>query len=231
MKLNLVLFLALCFVVFAPQPNATESQPEPLKAETAAVNTAVAPFATIQLDKQNYLYLGIDNPITVHTNGLNHYDFTLKSSPSLTFRGMGKHYVIKASKPGEHKITVLYKGEPLETFSFVATRMPDPKAYLGPQTFGSMLAEDFKAQMGISAPMSFRGICGHCKILGYEILRISSDHQKTRLLNKGGKFSTEAKAHIQRAEAGDFYHFTNVRARCPGDDLSRMLNPLVFEIK
>ncbi|MEM9928245.1 MAG: GldM family protein [Bacteroidota bacterium] len=220
------LLLLLLLSCVEDKPN-EGSGPKPPLAPPVAFNAP--PQATLTLDKQ-YLYVGVDNPVTVWTNGLDNYNISLKTSPGITASGGGRYYLLKAEDLGPADITIMHKGKAISTSTFAVRRIPDPKAYLGNSTSGEMTAENFVQPIRIYSLVNWMEIGAKCKIIGYTVKRISAENERAQNINRGGQFTDKTRALIQKATAGDLYYFINVMAKCPGNKVSRSLNPLVFEI-
>ncbi len=228
----LLLYFGIAVCLFACQePPAEKQLVTPTPNSPSADILQEKPFVSFSLDKQNIVYIGVDNPVTIHTNGLKDKDFTISTSAGLSYRGGRRYGILRGLKQGAEKIIVLHKGEVLDEYVVRVMWMPDPKAYLGNATSGGFEAEEFRAQRGIHALIRYMDIQGTCQIVGFKLLRVSKDNDRDRSINKGGSFDGPTKAIIQRAEAGDVYQFTRVLAKCPGDEVNRELNPLAFEIR
>jgi hypothetical protein len=49
--------------------------------------------------------------------------------------------------------------------------------------------------------------------------------------NVGPTFDDKSSRMVRQAKAGDTYYFRNIRAKCPGDKITRKINSLVFTIR
>lgn len=228
---HLQVFLFLLVGVFSC--GAPELEEEVISNVDSATEDSLStrPFVSISLDKQNIAYIGFDNPISINTYGLNPWLFEITTSPGATFRGGGRGGILRVLDQGAPTITVRYKGQVVEEFTVRAKYISNPTAYLGNNTSGEIDAENFKAQRGIYAPIMNMDIDATCRITGYRLLRVSASNDRSRSRNKGGNFDASTLPLIQQAAPGDIYQFTGVKAKCPGDKVSRQLNPLAFEIR
>jgi hypothetical protein len=228
---HLLLYLVLAAFLFACEEPLAEKQTPTTQDCPSPEILQEKPFVSFSLDKQNIVYIGFDNPVSILTNGLKYNDLEISTSAGISYRGGRRGGVLRGLKQGEGTITARHKGEVIEEYVFRVMRIPDPKAYLGNATSGVIKAESFKAQSGIHAQIRYMDVQGTCELIGFQLLRISKENDRARSMNKGGNFDEPTKAIIQRAAAGDVYQFTRVKARCPGDEASRALNPLAFEIQ
>ena len=169
MKYLLLCFGIVTFIVFCKEPLTEEKVPTAPFA-ISKDSLKVEPFASIRLDKQNTVYIGFDNPVSINTYGLNPWLFEITTSPGATFRGGGRGGILRVLDQGAPTITVRYKGQVVEEFTVRAKYIPNPTAYLGNNTSGEIDAENFKAQRGIYAPIMNMDIEATCNVIGYQLL-------------------------------------------------------------
>lgn len=227
----LFLYLGIASLIVSCKESVVKRQSPPAQIAMSRDAQIANPFVSISLDKQNTAYIGFDNPVTINTNGLDARYLEIATSPGAKFRGNKKNGILSVTKQGGHTITVRYKGQVVEEFTVRAKYIPDPPVYLGNATSGTIEAEVFKAQRGIYAPIMNMDIGAKCSIVSYQLLRVSSSNDRLRSINEGGGFDESTMPIIQQASPGDIYQFTQVVAKCPGDEISRKLNPLAFEIR
>ena len=82
----------------------------------------------------------------------------------------------------------------------------------------SVTSSRMKSQEGIIASVSCCGLYAQCKVLDFEILRISKKNRVKRSYNKGSRFEETSLKLLQKAKVGDAYIFRKIRHRCPGND-------------
>ncbi len=189
--------------------------------------------ASIQLDKMNVFYLGVDNPISVSAAGVSSNALRVTGSGAgirLTPNGANK-YIVNVSQPGEATITLSAEGLTSSTFNYRVKRIPDPVAKIGRLAGGSMSAGEFKVQPGIIPTLEGFEFEAKCTIESYRIIRIRRGEDPRVANNSGGGFNGEAARLIQDAGPGDNYIITDVKGKCPGDAASRPLNSLAFQIR
>ena len=132
-----------------------------------STSNKIGTFVNVLLDKTNLLYIGIDNPITVVTDGINEKDLAVTISQGRIVNTEGKLYAF-VSYPGKAVITVQKRDNPgiTKSFEFDVRRVPnpndpdfpeelkisnsqEPKIYLGSRTGGDISLADLKAQKEI----------------------------------------------------------------------------------
>jgi gliding motility-associated protein GldM len=188
--------------------------------------------ASIQLDKMNVFYIGVDNPITVSAAGISSNE--LKVTPSgninLTPDGSNK-YIVRATAAGEAKITLSGGGLSASEFAYRVKPIPNPVAKLGRLQGGSMTVGEFKVQPGLIPVLEGFDFDAKCNIEAFRVIRQPKRDDPRPANNTGGGFGAEVQRIINEATPGDTYFFLDVKGKCPGDAASRALNTLVFQIR
>jgi len=141
---------------------------------------------------------------------------------------------VQAKTPGKGVITVSGGRLKATTFYYSIRALPDPVPLLGAQYSSSDSIRNgvLKAQGGIGA--TFGGDFGfeaRCDVISYYITYIGKQNESVTKLNSGARFGDEVREIIDRAKPGDRYFFYDIKARCPGDTISRKLGALIFLIK
>ncbi len=187
---------------------------------------------TVAADKMNVFYIGVDNPVSVVAAGISSNDLRVSGNGAgLKLKGRGNKYTATVSTPGEARINVSGGGLKASSFLFRAKRIPDPMAKLGKSSGGPMGNGEFKAQGGVLAILDGFDFDARCNIQGFNLTYVAKRQDPVPVINKGPRFSAQAKRLVSRAKPGDIYYFDNVRARCPGDKAGRKINAMVFTIK
>lgn len=113
--------------------------------------------ASMQLDKMNVFYIGVDNPVTVAAAGYSVEDVSL-DIPGATVRDSSAkgHYFIGVDKPGTVEVTIKAKnreGQIVKVGGMTVRvkRIPDPIAEVGGVSGGSMEAAKFRLQIAPAA--------------------------------------------------------------------------------
>ena len=192
---------------------------------------------SISLGKMNVLYIGVENVFSI--NAPNVDPRLLKVSLSgggggSLSKGNRNDYIIKVTRPAplgqECVVKVVADGiEKIEKFR--VKRIPDPVAKLSGKIGGAIGVGEFKAQGGVSAILQNFDFDAKCLIQGYALTRIPYEQKAIEINNPGARYNEEARKIIDEARPGDIYTFNNVKARCPGDVVSRKINSMVFKIK
>ncbi len=187
---------------------------------------------SVQLDKMNVFYIGVDNPISVSAAGVSSNDLNVSASGiTLTKTGNGK-YNVRGDKPGEATITLSGGGLPATKFTYKVKRIPDPIPLLGAQRFESAIPNGtFKAQGGVAAVLENFDFDAKCEVAGYTVAYQKKRADVVEKTNQGARFGGDVQDMIRNAAPGDVYYFLDIRAKCPGDIAARKLGDMVFKIR
>ncbi len=186
--------------------------------------------ANVSADKMNVFYIGVDNPISVSVAGASSNEIKVAGN-GVTLKGGGGKYVVNAKKPGEATINVSGGGLPNTPFNFRVKRIPDPIARLSKSQGGAMGTGEFKAQGGVGAFLDGFDFDAICKIQGYNLTYVAKRQDPVESVNAGPRYNAKSSRLVKNAKPGDIYYFDNVKARCPGDNVGRTINSMVFKIK
>ncbi|PHI18565.1 hypothetical protein CEQ90_17235 [Lewinellaceae bacterium SD302] len=185
----------------------------------------------VSADKMNVFYIGVDNPISISASGVSSNDVRVSASGPITLSGSGPSRIVRASGPGDAKINVSANGSNLGSFDFRVKRIPNPEARLGTSNGGTMGNGEFKAQGGVLAILEGFDFEARCNIAGFELVYVPQRDDPIPSNNGGPAYNAASRRLVDRAKPGDIYYFNNVRAKCPGDKVTRKINTMVFKIK
>lgn len=189
--------------------------------------------ASIQLDKMNVFYIGVDNPITVAAAGVSSNDLKVSPSSGITMTKSGSStYMVRATTPGEVSITLSGGGLPPTAFKYRVKRIPDPIPLLGAQKQPSAIPNgQFKAQGGIAAVLENFDFDVKCEIQSYLVAYQKKRADVVEKSNNGARYNSDVQDMINKAAPGDVYYYNDIKAKCPGDVAARKLGDLVFKIR
>jgi gliding motility-associated protein GldM len=187
---------------------------------------------SVSADKMNVFYIGVENPITVAAAGVPSDNVRVSVTGDATKQsGNNKNLIVSGTRQGEAKVNVSANGQSLGSFDFRVKRIPDPVPMVGTSDGGPIRSNDFKAQAGLYALLKNFDFEARCNIVGYELVYVPQRADAVRSVNGGGNFTTQSKALVTRARPGDSYFMQNIKAKCPGDDVSRPIGTMVFSIQ
>jgi len=187
--------------------------------------------ATISADKMNVLYIGVDNPLSVSVAGVPSTQIRVSGEGVTLIRKSNGKYITKPTRTGAAKITIYGGGLQPTTFNYRVKRIPDPMVKVGRKNGGIINASEFKAQRGIIPHLDGFDFEARCKIGSYEVARVPKNGDAQVRKNNGGAYENRTNRMIQQANRGDVYYFSSIKCKCPGDQVYRNLNGLVFNIR
>lgn len=217
---------------------------EPIKKEWKFEYMVGTTGASMQLDKMNVFYIGVDNPVTVAAAGYSVEDVFL-DVPGATVRdsSLKGHYVIRVdnAKTGT-KVQVGIKAKTKDGNKNVGAmevrvkRIPDPVAKVGGIAGGPMEAAKFRIQIAPAALLENFDFDAKFKIISFQYSALPKGRDII------GPFNTENRAAgcrfkdnpsidkaVQGARPGDKVFIENIKAVGP-DGQPRTLNSIVLSL-
>lgn len=190
------------------------------------------PAVLASADKQNILYIGVDNPITIAATGISTSSIKISMIGGSLHKASSTGYLAQVTKPGKVIITVKdTKNGKSFPFQFRVKRIPNPVVKMGKNVDGMISSTNFKAQLGLTAILEDFDYDAKCNVQSYTVLYTRKRQDPVLMEGKGGRFSGKVFSAIRQAKPGDQYSFTDVNVRCPGDQVARRINGLSFNIK
>ena len=191
----------------------------------------VGPTAVISVDHCNWLYAGIDNPITILAKQDKPVALDQVVVEGGTIRGKDGHFIVRADSVYSLDITVKTAfGDKKYRYDVKPIGPVEPLLGAKHQNNATVSVEEFKAQGGIAAVINCCGFDAKCDMVSFLITRLDGKGKTIMVENKGARFAGEAKALIFKAESGNIYRFTNIISHCPGDLETRYLHDLTINI-
>lgn len=191
----------------------------------------------VSADKMNVFYIAVDNPVSVSAAGVSSNKLNVgvsgEGGGSITKAG-STNYIVRVSrptKPGEFCYITANADGLSDKKPFRVKRIPDPVARLSNKANGAMGTGEFKAQGGLGAFLDNFDFDAKCAIVGFTLVRVPKRQDAVREANDGARYNGKCRGLIDQAKPGDTYYFEDVKAKCPGDNAGRPINPLVFTIK
>jgi gliding motility-associated protein GldM len=197
--------------------------------------------ASMQLDKMNVFYIGVDNPVTVAAAGYSVEDVSL-AIPDATIKGEKGHYVINVTKPGNVDVSINAKtaeGQKKVGGMLVRVkRIPNPIAKLNGATGGGMGASLFRAQIAPAAILENFEFDAKFTIISFSYSLIAKgrdlegpyivqNRAGCRLTGQGANPNIETS--MKRAKAGDKVVIEDIKAVGP-DGQVRSLGIIFFTL-
>ncbi len=194
--------------------------------------------ASMQLDKMNVFYIGVDNPITVSAAGYSLEDVSVSIPDAQVTAGATKgQYTVVTNKPGKVFAAINAKTEQgvkqVGGLDIRVKYIPDPVAKIGGKTGGGMPSNQFKAQLGVLAALDGFDFEARFQITGFEFSllpkrgELIGPFKVNGALFSSNKQVTDA---INRAKPGDKVFFEEIRGVGP-DKRNRALNTIALSLQ
>lgn len=201
----------------------------------AAQNTENPGEITIESNRNQTVYVGVDNPIKVVCPGLAIAEYVVTTDKGTIIRTNNELFKLKPTSTGQVTVQVWVKGKVKQKKVFQAIPVPDPKPLLGSyqQSSDTVQLGKFKAIAALRLGFDQVGLDGSCEIVSFRILQIGTNYTDGTLFmqsitNHGPKFSDEAQYLTAQAGSDDIYIFDEIKVKCLGDQKSRTLTPMVY---
>ncbi len=188
----------------------------------------------------NHLYQGLDNvmfitaqqenPVDISQVFAYHWHYNQPSIP-IEISGADGVFKIRVDTFKTIQVAVVVRGDTI--VNSVKVMPITPWLYLGGFRLGqneTMSVEDMKSQSGLAARIMNLDIDARCRVLGYELIRITKAGHVFRVFNLGGQFSKESLEIVKKVESGDLFIFRKIKYRCPSGRVQNM-DDVSFEVK
>jgi gliding motility-associated protein GldM len=187
---------------------------------------------SVSADKMNVFYIGVENPVSVAAAGVSSGDVRVSVTGAASKKsGNNTNLIITGNSVGPSKVNITAKGQNLGSFEFRVKRIPDPIAKVGGSRGGRIKANVFKAQKGLYAELENFDFEARCTIVGYELVYVPKRADAVPSTNAGANFISGTQKLVNLASPGATYYINNIKGRCPGDEVSRNLGTMTFQIQ
>ena len=197
--------------------------------------------ASLQLDKMNVFYIGVENPVTVAAAGYSVEDVSLEV-PEAKVAGEKGHYAISGlTKIGKINVKINAKTKEgsikqVGGMEIRVKRIPDPVAKLGGMVGGSMLASNFRIQPAPSAALDNFDFDAKFKIISfsYSTNPKGGEYQgpftaENRAVGTQFKDNPAIQKLVDKAKPGDRIYIENIKAVGP-DGAVRTLSSIILTL-
>lgn len=188
----------------------------------------------ISAARMNVLYIGADNIVQIGAMGVSADSLKVSISHGTIQKQGSGHFLVRGlTQPGTVRIRA-EAGKFLKEYAFRVKRIPDPTPLLGAKFFpDTVQSGEFKAQAGIATILENFDFDVKCITVSFDVTLMATYYEdgKAYILsahNEGARFSPESLDILRQGVPGDRVIFSNIKGACPGDQVPRKLNNLVF---
>ena len=182
--------------------------------------------ASLQLDKMNVFYIGVDNPVTVAAAGYSVEDVSL-DVPGATVSGPGKgKYIINVTNPGNLEVGIMAKTKEggkkkVGGMTIRVKRIPEPLAKLNGKASGGMSAALFRQTIAPAATLDAFDFEAKFQVVGFTFSMLPKGRDYVGPFSvdnrNGARFSDnkDIVKIMQTAKAGDKVFIESIKAVGP----------------
>jgi hypothetical protein len=181
--------------------------------------------------KNNVLYIGVDNPLSVSVENYPANQIIVKADKGIV-EGYGRNCIYRGTEPGTVVFTIYKKSnlEEIGRINFRAKFIPDPVTKVGPSKGGIIQAVVLKNQQFIRAELENFDYNAAFIIDSFTLNIIRTDTCFFKeVINIGNKFGSAVIEALNSIKKNDIVIFKKIYTLGP-DNRSRLLSPMVFTI-
>ena len=188
--------------------------------------------ATVSMDKANVLYVSVNNPVTITAGNAVPDDIIATCKKGRVDKDDNGNRTIFCEKPGLDTLEVFAPDGTVGKFNFKIKKIPDPAARLnGEFSSGSLSVDELRSCTEISTVYDNPMFTSKCPVNGFTFTYIPKKQEPVSIVSTTAKFDAKVAAQIVKAKTGDYYMFSNISSKCPGDPTPRILAPIVILVK
>jgi hypothetical protein len=197
--------------------------------------TGFAQEAVIANAKLNVLFVGVDNPIDIAVPNVSaeKIKVSLDKDKKAGIRKVadGK-YIVNIVSIGTGELNLTVEAEGLTTTKkFRVKYVPDPVAVIEGIKGGYLSANSLKEAKGLQAILPNFDYDATCTIQSYKVHITPKNGVPVQYVVKGSTFPQNVAAHFQNIESGTTVLFSDIKARCEKDTISRDIGQLQFVVQ
>ncbi len=191
---------------------------------------------SVTAEQMNVLYIGVDNPIEVSAAGVSSNSLNATGTNVTLTKKDANHYNARVTKVGEAIITLTGENGFSLPRKFRVKRIPDPVAKLlaggdDVNRGGVISSGTMAAAPGLQADLINFDFNARCNIASYTVVVNKRNEDPIAKQGTGNAFSSEIKGALSTIRGGDKVFIFDIKALCPGDDITRRIGTMNFVIK
>jgi hypothetical protein len=161
----------------------------------------------ISNDKNDVLYIGVDNPLTTSVGNLTADDISVKVNTGQLFGGYGRTYNYRGSKPGIITFSIYAKSDPREIgqVTFRAKYVPDPIVTLKQSKGGIILQSALKTLDYLRAQLRDFDCDARFSVDSFRVTIVHVDNCTSKeFFNIGSELKKELRTELSNMNTDDF---------------------------
>jgi GldM C-terminal domain len=173
----------------------------------------------VALEKMNVLYMGVNNPVSIAVEGIEDSKLTVRIDNGSIVKNADGGFDVNTARSGLAIVSIEWQGGKAER-KFKVKPLPDPlvKVTDSPNTniYESPIFGLIAYYEGFDWEVP-------CSITSYTMTRTTKKGETTSAIINGPQ-SEEAQRLFRVAQLGDTYIYNNIKCKCSGDNMPRLLN-------
>jgi GldM C-terminal domain len=183
-------------------------------------------------DKNNVLFIGVENPITISVENLKPDDIVVKVDKGVLTGGYDKTYIYRGFEPGRVTISIYTKSDSkkIGRITFRAKYIPDPVVSLETSRGGIIHQSALKTLQYLRTELKDFDYDTPFSIDSFTVTIVHIDNCYTKeFFNAGNELKEELRNELLKMKKNDFVIFKQIYVKGP-DARSRLLAPAVYTI-
>jgi hypothetical protein len=171
----------------------------------------------VEADEQNFLYIGIDNPITILTpKGPEKLSVSIAGGGgSISKQGTNKYVARVSSVSDSCRVTVFVNDELVASKTFSSIPFPSPRASLGGRRSGEkILATELCGLKGLELNLPDLRFKSQFNLISYSI-NVQDDNTEKSFEINGNAFPSEVSGYLCQLKAGAMVTVEQIKAEGP----------------
>ncbi|NOT94372.1 GldM family protein [Ferruginibacter sp.] len=193
---------------------------------------AIGQNISISGDRNNVLYIGVGNPLTISVENVNPDDVIVKVDKGQLYGGYGRSYVYQGFEPGNVIFTISTKSGSKEIGrqNFRVKNIPEPVILLSKSKNGAISKPDLAGLRNLEVQLKDFDYDAQFSIDSFAVTVFHTENCSLKeFINVSSLFSEELKKELSKMKKSDFVIFKSVFVKGP-DAVSRTILPAVFTV-
>jgi GldM C-terminal domain len=180
--------------------------------------------SVIALEKMNVMYMGVTNPVSIAIEGVEDNKLKVSIDNGSIVKNADGGYNVNTARTGLAIVSIEWQGGKAEK-KFKVKPLPDPLV----KVFDSLNTNIYETSIfGLIAYYEGFDWEVPCSITSYTMTRTTKKGETSSAIINGSQ-SGEAQRLIRVAQIGDTYIYSDIKCKCLGDNMPRLLNDKIVK--